>query len=112
MATQIANGYVTVYEASDGGSGDPAKTTWQFFVGTQAVNTTNHFLAQTARLAVNTNSRVQVTFDDTNRKVSQLRVLSAILRRFGDYRYEGIGRCLEVEPYWSILWCESEFCRN
>lgn len=29
--------YVTVFESSDGGSGDPAKTFWQFFVGTQPV---------------------------------------------------------------------------
>ena len=68
-----ATGLVTVFESSDGGSGDPAKTTWQFFVGSQPVTTANHFLAQTVRLAVDTNSQVQVTFDATN-TLSQVRI--------------------------------------
>lgn len=67
-------GHVTVYESSDGGSGDPAKTTWQFFVGTQPVNTTNQFLAQTIRVAIQTNSQVQVTFDNTTKTLSQVRI--------------------------------------
>jgi hypothetical protein len=70
MAT--AEGYVMVYESSDGGTGDPAKTRWQFFVGDVAVSTDNHFLAETVRLAIDTNSRVQVTHQDGT--ASQVRI--------------------------------------
>lgn len=56
-------GYVTVFESSDGGSGDPAKTFWQFFVGIQPVGTRNPLLAETMRLAVDTSNKVRVTFD-------------------------------------------------
>jgi hypothetical protein len=61
MAT--VEGYVRVYEASDGGTGDPAKTVWQFFVDAQPVATKNHWLAETMRLAIETNSKVKVTYD-------------------------------------------------
>lgn len=68
-------GYVTVFESSDGGSGDPARTFWQFFVGTQAVTTSNPLLAETMRLAVETNSRVGVTFDpEAGKTMSQARI--------------------------------------
>jgi hypothetical protein len=63
-----------VYESSDGGTGDPAKTIWQFFVGTQPVNTTNQFFSQTIRVAIQTNSQVQVTFDNTTKALSQVRI--------------------------------------
>jgi hypothetical protein len=33
MAGVVVEGYVCVYEASDGGTGNPVKTVWQFFVG-------------------------------------------------------------------------------
>ena len=33
--------YVTVYESTDGGTGDPRKTFWQFFVGATTVSTDN-----------------------------------------------------------------------
>ena len=61
-----ATGYVKVYESSDGGTGDPHKTTWQFFVDEQAVSTTNRYLAETVRLAVETSSQVRVTYDPQN----------------------------------------------
>jgi hypothetical protein len=68
-------GFVTVYESSDGGTGDPAKTVWQFFVGGQPVKTTNKYFAQTARLAVRTKSQVTATFNAVDGNVlSQLRV--------------------------------------
>jgi hypothetical protein len=63
-------GYVTVYESSDAGTGDPRLTFWQFFVDPgnkprQAVTTKNDRLADTMRLAINTNSRVSVSYDPT-----------------------------------------------
>jgi hypothetical protein len=70
-----ATGHVTVYESSDGGTGDPNMTLWQFFIDNQPVTTKNHYLAQTARLAIETNSLVQVTYDDANQnKLSQVRL--------------------------------------
>lgn len=74
MPASTVTGNVTVYESSDGGTGCPTKTTWQFFVGTRPVNTDNHFLAQTIRLAIETNSEVQVTFDSATSKLSQARI--------------------------------------
>jgi hypothetical protein len=88
MAT--ATGYITVYESSDGGTGDLAKTTWQFFVGPQAVNTANQFFAETARLAIETNSPVTVTFDPTSQnKLSQVRIA---------FKYCSETRRLECKP--------------
>jgi hypothetical protein len=55
--------YIKVFEATDGGSGDPAKTFWQFFVGAQPVTTKNPLIAETMMLAVNTQSKVRVIFD-------------------------------------------------
>lgn len=66
--------YVTVFESSDGGTGNPVKTFWQFFVGAQAVNTENPFIAETMRLAVKTSSKVQVTFDEKTHTMSQARI--------------------------------------
>ena len=74
MSVSNVTGHITVYESSDGGTGDPAKTTWQFFIGTQPVNTTNQFFAQTIRVAIQTNSQVQATFDNTTNKLSQVRI--------------------------------------
>jgi hypothetical protein len=75
-------GYVTVFESSDGGTGDPLKTFWQFFVhvlggGTQQVTTENARLAETMRLAVETTSKVRVTYDDATaaKVMSQARVV-------------------------------------
>jgi hypothetical protein len=73
MAGGQVEGYVCVYEASDGGTGNPAKTIWQFFVGGQPVKTENHWLAETMRLAVKTNSKVKVTYDQNN-VMSQARI--------------------------------------
>jgi len=56
--------YVTVYESTDGGSGDPRKTFWQFFVGATAVGTDNPLHAETMRLAIETSSKVSVTFKE------------------------------------------------
>jgi hypothetical protein len=72
-------GYVTVFESSDGGSGDPAKTLWQFFVhalggGTEQMTTENAKLADAMRLAIETTSKVRVTYDDATRVMSQARV--------------------------------------
>ena len=78
MAT--VEGLVTVYEASDGGTGSPAETFWQFFVFDPteqtniAVNTVNHLIAETMRLAIKTNNKVQVTYDDSTKKMSQARL--------------------------------------
>ena len=67
--------FVTVYESSDGGSGNPAKTFWQFFVGKQPVTTENHQIAETIRLAIKTNNKVQVTFDENDgNTISQVRM--------------------------------------
>jgi hypothetical protein len=67
--------YIRVFESSDGGSGDPANTFWQFFVGAQAVTTKNSLLAETMQLAINTNSRVRVTFDPAaGNRMSQARI--------------------------------------
>jgi hypothetical protein len=55
--------YVTVYESSDGGTGNAVKTFWQFFVGSQPVSTENPLIAETMRLAINTNSKVRVSYD-------------------------------------------------
>ena len=59
----VVEDYIKVFEATDGGKGDPANTFWQFFVGAQAVTTKNPLLAETMQLAVNTQSKVRVTFD-------------------------------------------------
>jgi hypothetical protein len=67
-------GYIKVFEASDGGSGDPRKTTWQFFVDAQPVITTNESIADTARLAVKTACRVKVTYDENAHVISQMRM--------------------------------------
>lgn len=72
MAT--ASGYVTVYEASDGGSGDPRKTFWQFFVDKQAVTSENPDIADTMRFAIETSRAVDVTFDDATNVISQARI--------------------------------------
>jgi hypothetical protein len=75
MAATQVEGYVCVYESSDGGTGDPAKTFWQFFVGAQPVTTANHYLAETMRLAVETNSKVKVTYDPAaGNTISQARI--------------------------------------
>ena len=42
--------YVTVFESSDGGTGNAVKTFWQFFVGTQPITTENPLIAETMRL--------------------------------------------------------------
>ena len=62
-----------MYESSDGGSGDPRKTFWGFHVANQAFTTDNPFLAETVRLAISSNSRVQVTAG-ADGKVSQVRI--------------------------------------
>jgi hypothetical protein len=68
-------GYVTVYESSDGGTGKPCNTFWQFFVGQQPVSTENHWIAETMRLAISTNSKVNVTYDsDKGNRMSQARI--------------------------------------
>jgi hypothetical protein len=73
MAT--IDGYIRVFEASDGGTGDPVKTIWQFFVDNQPVTTTNPRLADTATLAVTTASKVRVTYDENNSNtISQIRM--------------------------------------
>jgi hypothetical protein len=72
MAT--IDGYIKVFEASDGGTGDPLKTIWQFFVDHQPVITKNPKLAETAELAVTTASRVRVTYDPADNTISQIRM--------------------------------------
>jgi hypothetical protein len=67
-------GNVTVFESSDGGTVDPAKTHWIFFVAGQGLNTDNHFIAETMRLAIETNNRVRVQFDPAGSTVTQARL--------------------------------------
>lgn len=66
--------YVTVYESSDGGSGKPDDTFWQFFVDGRAVGTRNRYLAETMRLAVDTSSKVRVNFNEADNTMSQARI--------------------------------------
>lgn len=69
------DGYIKVFEASDGGTGNPLNTVWQFFVDLQPVTTKNERLAETAKLAVTTASRVRVTYDPANgNTISQIRI--------------------------------------
>jgi hypothetical protein len=68
------SGHIKVFEASDGGSGDPRKTAWQFFVGNQAVITSNENIADTARLAVKTASSVKVSYDPSSHVILQMRM--------------------------------------
>jgi hypothetical protein len=96
-------GYVDVYEASDGGTGDPVQTFWQFFVGGQAVGTRNHRLAETMRIALETNSVVMVTYDPQNGSaISQVRIA---------FKYVCESRRIEVcdrePPEQSIVICET-----
>ena len=81
MAAASATGSVTVYESSDAGSGDPTKTFWQFFVdtargpgGTIAVRTRNVRLAETMRFAIETKSKVRVSYDDVSFEMDQARI--------------------------------------
>jgi len=67
------DGYITVYESSDGGTG--VNTFWQFFVNQQPVLTENQFIAETMRLAISTNSKVNVTYDpEKGNTMSQARI--------------------------------------
>jgi len=85
-------GYVTVFESSDGGTGDPDKTLWQFFIDPgnaprEAVTTKNRQLAETIRFAVETNNRVRVSYDDGAHTMTQARI---------EFRY--ICESLKIEP--------------
>lgn len=67
--------YVTVFESTDGGTGDPAKTFWQFFVGIQPVITKNPLIAETMQFAIKTSSKVRVSFDPAaGNTMSQARI--------------------------------------
>jgi len=71
----IAEGYVTVFEATD----VKGSTTWQVFIDDgvaprQAVITTNERLAETLQLAIKTNSIVKVSYDDLSHVMSQVRI--------------------------------------
>jgi hypothetical protein len=75
MASVTVEGLVSVFESSDGGTGDPTKTTWQFFVAGKSCNTKNHSMAETVRLAVYSNTPVRVIFDDaTGDTILQVRM--------------------------------------
>ncbi len=67
-------GNVEVYESSDGGTGDPAKTVWQFFIGKQPTVTKNHEIAATMRLAIQTAHKVKVTYDLPDNTITQARI--------------------------------------
>jgi hypothetical protein len=69
----MATGFVDVFESSDGGTGDPTKTVWQFFVAGSAFITKNSNLAETVRLAIETNSQLMVTAD-ANNTATQVRI--------------------------------------
>ena len=71
-------GRVTVYESTDGGSGRPEKTFWQFFIKDAemeiAVNTYNPLIAETVRLAILAGAQTRVTYDTGTKEVSQVRL--------------------------------------
>jgi hypothetical protein len=64
---------ISVYESADRGSGNPAQTQWNIFVGGTAYNTKNPLLAETARLAILANRKVTV-IADANNKLSEIRI--------------------------------------
>jgi hypothetical protein len=77
------DGYVTVYESSDGGTGEAEETLWQFFVDSDPaspgdrvnVTTENFRIAETIRLALDKSQKVKVTYDDGNQnRISQARI--------------------------------------
>jgi hypothetical protein len=64
---------ISVYESADGGSGNPVKTFWNISVGGTSYKTDNFQLAETARLAILTNSKITVIADG-NHKLSEIRI--------------------------------------
>lgn len=70
MAT--VDGNITVFEVSDGGSGDISKTRWQLFVDKTPVSTLNSHIADIAGLAITLKSKVRCTYDKG--VISQLRL--------------------------------------
>jgi hypothetical protein len=70
----IKSGYIKFFEVSDGGTGNPLNTIWTLFVDGTRVTTTNERLAETARLAITTASRVDVEFDLASDVISQIRM--------------------------------------
>src|SRR2546423_14305644 len=86
-------GYITVFEATDGGSGLPAKTNWQFFVcnATQreAVTTVNPLVAEAVMLAIKTTAFVRVSYDAATRVAAQVRMT---------YDYSCVGLTLDPCP--------------
>lgn len=88
--------YVMVFESTDGGSGKPEKTFWQFLMGNGnfPVTTDNPLLAETMRLAVETSSKVRATYSDSSPHVmSQARI---------EFQYvchsRKIERCIPGQP--------------
>ena len=67
MSLKNVEGYVEVYEASDGGSGNPVKTSWQFFVNAQPVSIDNKYIAETMRLSIHS-SLALTQFDPPSAK--------------------------------------------
>jgi hypothetical protein len=57
---RTANGYVCKFETTDEGGG---VTRWNFFIGGQPVLTRNASVTDTIRLAIETATRVTVTYD-------------------------------------------------
>jgi hypothetical protein len=85
MAGEVT-GKVVVYESSDGGTGDPRRTFWQFHIYSKgdtptppsktAVTTNNPFFAETIRLALQIDKEVQVSYNvnDNNNVTTQVRI--------------------------------------
>ena len=98
-------GYVKVYESSDGGTGNPVKTVWAFFVvndkkGEQVtVTTENQHIAETMRLAISTIQWVRVTYDDETNVMSQARIAYEYI-----CEYHNIYECVDGKPV------EKEIC--
>ena len=67
-------GYIDVYESSDGGTGDDSKTVWQFFIKGQPLLTNNRCLAETMRFAIETSSPVEITYDEGSNIISQTKL--------------------------------------
>jgi hypothetical protein len=70
----MKSGYIKAFEASDGGTGNPLNTIWTLSVDGARVTTTNERLAETARLAITTASRVDVEFDLASDVISEIRM--------------------------------------
>ena len=111
-------GYVTVFESTDAGTGDPHQTTWQFHVDPgnavkKAVITRNARLADTMRFAVEQDSRVQVTYVDGTDVMVQARLeFNYLCEELRMQLCPGLGEPVEPEPKTVCVTRRFSPCRN